>query len=144
MPVVSHTFVSAIPDDPESAANGEVLPSHWNANHTVTGAAETTTQIIAGNGLTGGGDLSTNRTLHVGAGTGITVNTDDVAIDTASTLTWSGLQTFSTGILMQERTDPSNPTANTLHLYCRDNGSGKTQLCVMFPSGSATVIATEE
>ena len=31
---VSHTFVSAIPDDPTSAAAGEVLPSHWNATHT--------------------------------------------------------------------------------------------------------------
>lgn len=31
---VSHTFVSAIPDDPTSAAAGEVLPSHWNAAHT--------------------------------------------------------------------------------------------------------------
>ena len=36
--------------------------------------------ITAGSGLTGGGDLSDNRTLAVGAGTGITVNADDVAI----------------------------------------------------------------
>lgn len=37
-------------------------------------------QIISGDGLTGGGDLSANRTLAVGAGTGITVNANDVAI----------------------------------------------------------------
>lgn len=43
-------------------------------------------QIIAGAGLTGGGDLSANVTLNVGAGTGITVNADDIALsDTAVT-----------------------------------------------------------
>lgn len=44
-----------------------------------------TRQIISGAGLTGGGDLSVDRTLVVGAGTGITVNADDVQLDTAST-----------------------------------------------------------
>jgi hypothetical protein len=39
------------------------------------------TEIIAGNGLTGGGDLSANRTLNVGAGTGIDVAADTVAVD---------------------------------------------------------------
>jgi hypothetical protein len=33
---VTHTFVSAIADDPASAAAGEVLPSHWNASHTIS------------------------------------------------------------------------------------------------------------
>lgn len=41
--------------------------------------------ITAGNGLTGGGDLSSNRTLAVGAGTGINVNADDIAIDSSYT-----------------------------------------------------------
>lgn len=45
------------------------------------GAVQTSRQIISGGGLTGGGDLSTDRTLVVGAGTGITVNADDVALD---------------------------------------------------------------
>lgn len=44
--------------------------------------ALTTTVIAAGAGLTGGGDLFTSRTLSVGAGTGITVNADDVALNT--------------------------------------------------------------
>lgn len=44
-----------------------------------------TRTITAGNGLTGGGDLSANRTLNVGAGTGITVNASDVALNTANT-----------------------------------------------------------
>ncbi len=43
--------------------------------------------VIAGAGLTGGGVLSADRTLTVGAGTGITVNADDIAIgqDVATT-----------------------------------------------------------
>ena len=36
--------------------------------------------ITAGAGLTGGGDLSANRTIDVGAGTGMTINVDDIAI----------------------------------------------------------------
>lgn len=37
--------------------------------------------IIAGDGLTGGGDMTADRTLNVGAGSGISVTTDDVAVD---------------------------------------------------------------
>lgn len=43
-----------------------------------------TRQVISGGGLTGGGDLSANRTLAVGAGTGITVNADDIAVNQAA------------------------------------------------------------
>lgn len=43
--------------------------------------------VVAGSGLTGGGSVSLGgtTTLNIGAGTGITVNADDVALDTAST-----------------------------------------------------------
>lgn len=40
--------------------------------------------ITAGAGLTGGGDLTSTRTLDVGAGTGITVNADDIAVNTGA------------------------------------------------------------
>lgn len=42
-----------------------------------------TVDLIAGDGLTGGGTIASNRTFTVGAGTGITVNANDVALDTA-------------------------------------------------------------
>jgi len=47
----------------------------------------TSVTLTAGSGLTGGGDISSNRTFNVGAGTGITVNANDVAIgqDVATT-----------------------------------------------------------
>lgn len=43
--------------------------------------ANTATQVIAGAGLTGGGDLSDSRTISVGAGTGISVAADAVSLD---------------------------------------------------------------
>jgi hypothetical protein len=74
---VTHDTVVVVADDGTSPVGSD----EWNAAHTVTGAVADTITITSGDGLTGGGDLSTNRTLAVGAGTGITVNADDVALD---------------------------------------------------------------
>ena len=52
--------------------------------------------LTAGAGLTGGGDLSDDRDFAVGAGNGITVNANDVAL--ASSTAGAGL-TFSAGVL---------------------------------------------
>lgn len=41
--------------------------------------------LTAGAGLTGGGTIAASRSFAVGAGSGITVNADDVALDTSST-----------------------------------------------------------
>lgn len=43
-------------------------------------AAQHAITLTAGGGLTGGGDLSSNRTFNVGAGAGIQVNADDVEV----------------------------------------------------------------
>jgi hypothetical protein len=51
---------------------------------TALGGAVSTRQIISGNGLTGGGDLSADCTLAVGAGSSIIVSADAVSVDTAS------------------------------------------------------------
>ena len=50
-----------------------------------TNYASSARTVTAGNGLTGGGDLTANRTFDVGAGTGITVAADTVALDTTYT-----------------------------------------------------------
>lgn len=36
----THAFQSSIDDDQAAAARGEVLPSHWNASHTLSGMSE--------------------------------------------------------------------------------------------------------
>lgn len=69
-----------------------------------------TTSITAGAGLTGGGQLSADRTLTVGAGLGITVNADDVALTTPGTLTVSSTNS-STGSHTHAVTSSSNPGA---------------------------------
>lgn len=38
---------------------------------------------------------------------------------------------------------PGAPASNQARLFVRDNGSGKTQLCVQFATGSPIVLATE-
>lgn len=48
-------------------------------------AVPTTRTITAGSGLTGGGALSSNITLNVGAGTGISVTANAVGLDTSNT-----------------------------------------------------------
>lgn len=46
----------------------------------------TSVTLTAGAGLTGGGDISSSRTFDVGAGTGIAVNANDVALANIATL----------------------------------------------------------
>lgn len=61
--------------------------------------AAATTTITAGAGLTGGGDLSANRTIDVatGAGSGIAIAADAISVDQTSafTPTMAGVWTFS-------------------------------------------------
>ena len=44
---------------------------------------------------------------------------------------------------MGEISTPGAPIANRARLFVRDNGLGKTQLCVLFPTGAVQVIKTE-
>ena len=53
-----------------------------NADSELANKANKTVQVIAGNGLVGGGDLSTNRTLNIAsADDGITVNADNIKLN---------------------------------------------------------------
>jgi len=47
------------------------------------------------------------------------------------------------GVDLPEISAPAAPDANTGRLYVRDNGAGKTQLVIRFPTGAVQVIATE-
>lgn len=61
--------------------------------------ANSAVTVAAGNGLTTGGAVSLGGsvTLNVGAGTGITVNADDIAINQGVTPTWTALHTHNIG-----------------------------------------------
>ncbi len=56
------------------------LPGFVSAEH----VDHSGVSITAGSGLTGGGTIESTRTVNVGAGTGITVNANDVALNTSS------------------------------------------------------------
>lgn len=58
---------------------GVTVASQANGSLAST-AVQPSRQVIAGSGLTGGGDLSSDKTINVGAGVGITVNSDDVSL----------------------------------------------------------------
>jgi hypothetical protein len=45
--------------------------------------------------------------------------------------------------LAEQSVDPTAPAANGARMFTKDNGAGKTQLCVRFASGAVQVIATE-
>ena len=50
---------------------------------------------------------------------------------------------LSTFAELTEITDPAAPLANQARVYLRDNGAGKTQLVVVFPTGAVQQIAIE-
>lgn len=86
------------------------------------GFVQTSRQVIAGNGLTGGGALSSNVTLNVGAGAGITINADDVALTTPGSLSISSINN-STGNHTHAITASSNPGAATALLKSDSDGA---------------------
>jgi hypothetical protein len=83
--ITGTTFIGSI-----AATNGVVSGSSQIDHNSTTNYSanrhidHTEVTLTAGSGLTGGGDISTNRTFTVGAGSYITVNADDVAVNTAT------------------------------------------------------------
>lgn len=82
--------------DPQIAV-GAIVDSDVNPNAAIqqskiaglstdlSGKVPGTRQVLAGNGLTGGGPLSGDITLNAAAGTGITVASDTIGLDTTYT-----------------------------------------------------------
>ncbi len=65
----------------------------FSGNVTAPNLAYNTTQIIAGTGLTGGGDLTTDRTLNItSANAGIVVNSDNIELKPATTSIIGGVK----------------------------------------------------
>ena len=87
----------------------------------------TTVDIIAGAGLTGGGDISSSRTLNVVGGDGITANADDIEVDstvirTTGDQSLAGAKTFTGSLLIPS----SSATANGAIYH--DNANSKAYI----------------
>lgn len=114
--------------------------SDWTVAQTnIDGAVITTRTLTAGNGLTGGGDLSADRTFNVGAGDGISVDADAVAVDSTVVRTTgvqniTGAKNFSGNIV----------SSGTLSLKMATTSSTATQFPVFVadPSSSAQNVLT--
>lgn len=77
---------------------------------------------------------------------GSAANMGDVAIgraDTALLKLVNAPANEGAGIEFTEMSAPAAGASNSARVFCRDNGSGKTQLCVRFATGAIQVIATE-
>lgn len=72
--------------------------------------ARSAVQIIAGDGLTGGGDLTDSRTLNVVVGNGLTVTADSIALTAPGTLTVTSTNNAA-GSHTHAITSSSNPGA---------------------------------
>ena len=77
----------------------------------------TTVDVIAGTGLTGGGDISSSKTLNVVGGDGITANANDVAVDstvvrTSGNQSIAGDKTFTGNVIVPAVTMPSVSSNN--------------------------------
>ena len=57
--------------------------------------ADKTITLTAGEGLTGGGNLSANRTFDVNPGAGIAILDDKVIVDQTENFNWTGEHTFT-------------------------------------------------
>lgn len=75
--------------------------------------------------------------------TGVGWGSGSAAVDTVIQRISAGLLAVTGAFRFTEQSDPAAPAANTGVIFCRDNGSGKTQFCVRFSSGAVQVIATE-
>jgi len=68
----------------------------------------------------------------------------DTALITNAAITLGGMVFSGSGYVQgAEISDPAAPATNSGRLYFKDNGAGKTQLAVRFPTGSVQIIATE-
>jgi hypothetical protein len=86
---------------------------------------------ITYNGAAQGGVASVSVTLDT--------ETGDIQVGGANRMTM-GTCYFE---LTEQAADPAAPGVNRGKLYVKDNGSGKTQLCIRFNTGAVQVIATE-
>lgn len=117
------------------------------------GAALSSRVLTAGAGLTGGGDLTADRTFDIGAGTNITVNANDVAV--VSNPTFTGQVTTSangnalrltgapaassTNALLQLGTSLSTGSANGTYLSVRPGGAFSGNILDVRNSGDGVI-----
>lgn len=134
---------SAAGEDNEAIAIGYFASGHNNQSIAIGRGANAT-----GTGSIAVGDHATCAGVYsVAIGKNSTVSSGHITgtMIVGSTTVGSELDLeLAKGLLvLPEIPDPGAALANQCRLYCRDNGGGKSQLVVVFPSGAVQVLATE-
>ena len=107
--------------------SGTNVDEFWTTRN-LPNPANTATSIVAGNGLTGGGNLAASRTLTVGAGDGIsvlatTVNVDNTVVRTSDTKNYSTTGSISAGGITSTNGLTVNAGGLTVTGYSTLNGT---------------------
>lgn len=121
--------------------NGSQLTGITDVNLPAT-IVRTSRTIATGNGLSGGGDLSANRTLSVVGGDGITVNGTGVNVDatvvrTTGTQEIGGAKTFTSSPTITASSIYQDGSGN-LHHWFR-SAAGTAQGLVYWDSGNSSI-----
>ena len=118
---IKHTFTCGIGDDPNAAAAGEVLPSHWNADHDMSGLALT-------GDVTSSGEVTTLSPSGVTAGTyGNAGNSALITVDAKGRIT-SASQTALQPTFANIQSKPSTLAGYGITAAASDLTNGTTGL----------------
>ena len=111
--------------------------SRWD---TEAAAARTTRHASLALAADGSSDVVVSR-----QGIGIQVSSDFTTLGTLLGSVFSVVGTGGNGFMqfIEQSADAAAPTADRARVFAKDNGAGKTQLCVRFASGAVQVLATE-
>jgi len=128
------------------SVGGFLSASDWTTFNNKVGTSLT---LTAGAGLTGGGDLSANRTFTVGAGTGITVNADDVAltIPVAVSSGGTGVTSYTAGSITFAGAGGTTLTQDNANIFWDDTNNNlgigtTTPATSLVVVGSSTISGT--
>jgi len=118
-------ITTAVQDD----SHAHVISNVDGLQTALDAKTNTSRQLIAGDGLTGGGDLTANRTFTVGGGTGITVNANDIAIDTSYT---DGRYVNTSGDTMTGDLTIESGASNSPHILLKNTVSSAGDAGITF------------
>jgi hypothetical protein len=114
--------------------------SNYDSNEHID---HTTITITAGSGLTGGGNISSSRTINIGSGDGITVSANSIALTTPGTIT-AATPNSSSGNHTHATATSNNGTANPSTIAAFNASGQITAEDFFVPDGGAVGISGNE